>query len=402
MTPKIILAAIALFAITLLWTHPSYAFVYDRTGTPLTKADFPTKLTQAFIRSTDPVFSPDDPAAASNFSTKWKNSLKDRNAVQFFRSYPPAYHHDLAAIPINQIPGQEGLCLGDAHPANFGFLHLGQASIFAYNDLDDSGYCPIAYDALRFFTAVRLWFQDDALTQDVLEKYVDTVKDPTRASTLPRSLYPDWERKAAKDLDKYTNQNQFKYEDNGLTFIAASDSQRANILSMAAQDQHFTNYTILDIAARAKEQGGSTGLKRYWLLVKDPADKRSILELKQASQPGVEYGRTLQVLSHDERLPLLKKTFWQDPSGDEYFYVTVNDHDFLVRNRLNMKGLDIEDYQGSDLKKVLLAEASVMAKVHANDWNSVKKSDLRTWLWESSETLAKRWLSVYEKALQNP
>ena len=399
---KATLVAIVLFVSIVMWSTPSDALLYSKTGVFLDKADFKIDLDKNFIQQTDPLFLKADSTSKDPFSEKWERSLG--KPVEFFRSYPPAYYHDLAQIPTDKIPGEEGLCFGDAHPENFGFLNLAHESTFIYNDLDDSGYCPIAYDALRFFTALRLWF-DDALTKDVLEKYVDVVKDPTRIATIPQSLYPDWEQEA-KDVwhkkTKKTDQKQqfkdIKDKDDSLKPIAHSDSRYANIESIV--DKYFVNYKTLDIASREKWEGGSAGLTRYWLLVENQSGKRSILELKEAPKPGVEYGRTVQTLSMNSRLPILKKAFWNDDSDDNNFYGTVNTNRFLVRNRLTMKGVTIEDYKDSDRKDLLQAEASIMATLHSDHWNSVKKDDLHTWLWKSSKTLSDLWRSVYDNSLK--
>ena len=395
---KAIRVAIVLFMSIVLWSSPSYALLYSKTGVPLSETDF-VDLDKEFIKQTDPLFLKAGSTSKDDFSKKWRRSLLGE-PVEFFRSYPPAYHHDLAQIPTDKIPGEEGLCFGDAHPENFGFLSLTHGTLFGYNDLDDPGYCPVAYDALRFFTALRLWFDDD-LTKDVLEKYGDVVKDPTRISTI---LYPDWEQEANDVWHKKTDENDGKKhfkniqdENDSLHPIATSDSRYTSILSMASKDTHFANYTIVDIASREKWDGGSAGLTRYWLLVEDKSGNPFIVELKEAVKPGVEYGRTLQRLSMNERLPVLKKTFWKEESDNNNFYVTVNTNPFLVRNRLTMKGIKIKDYKDSERKDLLEAEASIMATFHSEHWNSVKKDDLRNWLWKRSEVLAKRWQAVYDK-----
>ena len=196
---------------------------------------------------------------------------------------------------------------------------------------------------------LRLWFEDDALTNDVLEKYVNVVKDPTQISTMPSLLPSDCDK---KDLDEVPQGRHFN-DSKDLQRIATSATQYTNIWSMTAKDKHFTNYETLDIASRTKEEGGSGGLRRYWLLVRNKSSKRSIFELKEAAKPGVEYGRTLRVLSMNDRLPVLKN--------------------------------------------LLFVQVSRMATLHSEHWNGVEKDALRIWLRESSDVLSKRWRSVYEK-----
>lgn len=200
-----------------------------------------------------------------------------------------------------------------------------------------------------------------------------------------------------KDLDEVPKVSRFDDSDD-LKRLATSDPRYATIWSAVIKDKHFASYKPLDIASRTKDDGGSGGLTRYWVLMEDKFKQRTIFELKEAPTPGVEYGRRSQVLSMNERLPILKRAFWSDTSDHDYFYITFSETRFLVRNRLNMKGIKIgKQCEGNALKDLLFAEAKRMAIVHTNYWNNVKKDDLRLWLRGSSETLSKRWQAVYEK-----
>src|SRR5262249_59112239 len=96
-----------------------------------------------------------------------------------FRVYHAAYHKDFAVNLRTEarakIPAARGLCVGDAHPDNFGFLKFDTTMLYAFNDLDDSGHCPVALDALRYITAVRLFFDKD-LAETAAKRYVKVLK----------------------------------------------------------------------------------------------------------------------------------------------------------------------------------------------------------------------------------
>jgi len=346
---------------------------------PIERGDFTTKLDRAFVRSTQTYLSSDA------FAEKWDASRE--SAVLFMRSYPAAYHRDLTQLPSRRILGEEGICFGDAHPDNFGFIRIGGQTKFVFNDLDDSGYCPIALDAARYFAVLRLYFADSSLTKEVLEQYVDAVKDLSRAKDIDDDLRPDWSQVASKALGENVASDKLVL---GGELGLPSSSERSALLSLARTDARLATNTVLDVAAVDRVAGGSGGLRRFWLLV-SKAGTKTILELKEAAPPGVDFGRHTKTLDGDERLDVLKHALWSTTAKDDYFYVELLGARFLVRNRLAKKSVKLGDLSSKDRTKVLLAQASVMARLHAPRWSHVKKDELRSWLDDSSKVLAERW-----------
>ncbi len=361
---------------------------FRATADPLADDDFANALDRRFIRGTSQNLD------EATFGKKWDASLA--SSVLFMRAYPAAYHADLLQIPPKRILGAEGLCFGDPHPDNFGFLLVGGATVFSFNDLDDAGYCPIAFDAARYFAVLRLYFDDKDLTAEVLEKYVDTVKDPLRAVWLKSSMAPDWAAVNASVLAEAARGDALTL---GGELSAVAGAEREAVLRVAATDPTLSTYRVLDLGAVAREAGGSGGLRRYWLLVEKgsgASKRRTILELKETTTPGAAFGRHSKELRFETRLATLKSTFWGSaPSGD-YFYVTLFGARFLVRDRATKKSVKLDPKGSKETTEVLLAQASVMARLQAKYWRSVKKDDLRAWLHESSKTLAHRWRDTYE------
>ena len=182
------------------------------------------RLTKAAIRDTNPELS------AQEFDAKWKDSLA--TPLIFIRSYPAAYHESLKEAPAPI--GAETLCLGDAHPANFGWLQLGGKASFVYNDLDDSGYCPVAYDALRYFIALQMFFDDKELTKEIIERYVDVVKDGTRASSVPNEFLPKWDKVAKKEREQSTSNGNLAGGE-----LSAAVTDKGKILAAISTDRRF-------------------------------------------------------------------------------------------------------------------------------------------------------------------
>lgn len=350
-----------------------------RAGRGLREGDFEAPLDRDFIRSTNAYL--DD----RTFEEKWSASLESR--AMFMRAYPGAYHRDLSRLPETRIPGREGLCFGDPHPENFGFLRIEGTSRFGYNDLDDAGYCPVILDAARYFAVLRLMFDDKDLRADVLETYVDTLKDASRATTISDALLPDWDDELSSKLAKYTSGDRIvrdaDHED-------ASPRDRAAIEAAfdAAEAPLFRGRTLLDVVRVLRGSGGSGGLSRFWLLAQS-GTKRTILEVKGSVTPGTELGRHARTLDPETRLDTLQRAFWERSAGESY--VTLGGKRFLVRDRFARASVQLSKLGKRDLENVLRAEASLLALLHADALAGVKKDDVRAWLDATSKTLASRW-----------
>lgn len=337
-------------------------------------------LTKSALHTTNPAIS--DAA----FALKWKAALE--SPLLFIRSFPAGYHNSLKRGP--PPPGEEALCVGDAHPANFGFLHLGGKTFYGYNDLDDSGYCPVAYDALRYFIALDLLTGDQGLVKDIVERYVDAVKDPSRGSGVPKSTEPDWGKVAKKGLGEATKGDKIVGADVG----APQAADKAAVLAALAGDARTKGHKVLDVAEIARDSGGSGGLSRFWVLAqKDSA--RVLLELKESTKPGVEWGRHSHTLPPASRLGALKFAFWGGPNSIDSYDLQAGKKTFLVRDRLGKKSLDVASLGGQDKKAVLQAQASELARIHRAAWSAVKKDDLRAWLLDNAGALGKVWKEAY-------
>lgn len=359
---------------------------------PLVPRDLPWPLDRAILRLTNPTLTD------AEFDRKWAASLD--SPLLFLRAFPGGFHQDLRGVPAARVPGLEGMCLGDAHPDNFGFQLLGPDTRYVFNDLDDSGPCPIAFDAARYFTALLLAYNDPALTTAVLDQYIDTLRHPAHALALAEAQRPDWERVRRKALHEQVQGDRFVYAHRP-SLSPTPPAERAAILAAVQADPALSGplgggrLSILDIATETRDAGGSGGLRRYWLLC-ERGGARTILELKQATAPGVELGRHAATLPFDERLPVLQTVLWGQPS--DWLYVTVSGLRYLVRDRLTRRGLSLDELDPAEREEVLRVQASYLAQQHRPSWGDVRPDELRAWLWGTSQTLASRWLAAYQAA----
>lgn len=351
---------------------------------PLTNAELPAVLDQVFLRATNPTL------ASAEWAAKWQASL--REPVLFFRAFPGGFHKDLKGVAANHQLGRQTLCLGDAHPGNFGFQRLGGKTRYVYNDLDDAGYCPVAFDAARYFAALRLFFDDGDLNDAVLETYVDAVKDPSRAKTLDSDQEPDWGDVRQKGLADATQGTHFVFEQDRLP---PSTQARKAVGVAIASVPWLQGWTLLDVAEIDRTSGGSGGLDRYWALLQK-GSTRTIVELKQTVQPGTEQGIHAKTLAGATRLAVLQQGLWNYAGKDALALVTVLGKTFLVRDRLVRKGLDVQDMKAKDRERVLKVQASVLADLHRSAWQGVQKDEIRAWVKASGKVVAQRWKAAYQ------
>jgi hypothetical protein len=353
---------------------------------PLDAASFRDPLTKAFVKGTHALGEP-------AFAAKWSASLLD-TPLMFLRAYPAAFHADLKRLPEAAFPGTQGICVGDAHPDNFGYLSVdkkkgGTKAIYAFNDLDDSGYCLASIDALRYFTAFRLVFDEGQLAES-LDEYATyaLAKDPVdpakaAATALSDKDEPDFAKVRAKNVKKYTDEAQtalvFGSE---LEPVGEAISKTVRALIGASVKR------VLEVGRRPREAGGSGGLLRYWALVELAEGDTTILELKQAATPAVDFGYSSPKLSGPPRLVQLKQALWGVTEAD-YAYVTWPDGPtFLVRDRGRKKSVDTND----DQRK---AQARYLGALHQGRWAASSPKQVKNWLEASSNVLATRWQAFY-------
>jgi hypothetical protein len=360
-------------------------------------------IDRPFLRSTSPELTDDQ------FLQKWSASQGD--PLLFFRSYPAGYHKDMASVtPMTRL-GPEGMCLGDSHPENFGFLKMTDGTRFAFNDLDDSGPCPIGFDAARYFAALSLLFHDDNLTAQAIAQYTATINDDSAAVELDPSTFPNWDSVRKKGLGKLTDgQSSFLMgtADTMDLGLAQPDEDAAVRAIFASETRLSGRFNLLSLVAEARDFGGSGGLRRYLLMVEHTEDAsiHEVIELKEVTTPGVEFGDHSRTLSRDTRLHELKAAFWQatDADDSDNFYVTIGapiGSLFLVRNKYTKKSLDVADSNGNLVDpKIVMAQATQMARVHRADWkqSGITVDAIKSWLTGATPDLTARWSDARTRA----
>lgn len=360
----------------------------------LGKDDFKANLSKTFIAATHAM-------PAARFETKWQASVSGP-ALMFYRAYPGAYHADFARnlreSATGKLPSKAvGLCVGDAHPDNFGFLKFGQRVLYAFNDLDDSGYCPVVLDALRYVTAVRVFFDDEALTERAARRYVEVLTGERKESEARADI-----AKIRKDSPDFAERKADKLEElvNGGAIVRGAglrDVPAQTRTTITAALRSVVEGTVLDAVFVEREAGGSGGLDRYWVLVQRGAGQ-TILELKERAKPGVEHGLDSRVIEESARLPLLKRAIWGVESNDDYVYTKAFGKTFLVRDRMAKASLDSLELKRGAREDLIDAQTSILGLLHKSTFapSDDGAKAYRRWLEKSSSVMAERWATAFK------
>jgi hypothetical protein len=324
----------------------------------------------------------------SAFEAKFNGALE--RPLMFMRSFVNTYYAD---APSTLSPDNLIFCLGDAHPENFGFLEINNTSRYVFNDLDDSGLCPYELDVLRYFTALHMSESDDQLLKSLIREYVQVLTRARESRPLPSRLDRSLERRRLRNLDRHTSGDAFNKESDDFDAMKAEDKEA--LLLKLAQVYKRKQLTFLDAVSVERETGGSGGLRRFWVLVDDSGEK-DILELKEISTPGTEYGewQPLEFNSPSERLEQTKKNLW---SGSPRFYHVFNYQDlsYLLRSRTK-DDLNLARLNERDKLRAYRVQVGLMADHHRSELRDAEFKGLEKWLYRNTQTMVERYRNSYD------
>ena len=329
-----------------------------------------------------------------DFDTKFKTGLKAPSNL--VRSYAGVFWRLSRKMPPKKPLGGIGPVFGDAHHENFGFVRVGNRTIYAVTDFDDGGSGLVSEDAAHYFTELRLQF-GKKLVRKAIEQYAAAVADPSAEVAIDPSLEPDWADTMKKDLERTVKGKKFNYKDNE-DLRPLRRGQRTAIDAAVANDPRLSKMKILDVAEMMRVEGGSAGLTRYWLLV-EPAGggpKRTI-ELKEMGRPGVAESGVPQETNAKARLVSLKRTMWRSNAKSDWYPVDVGGAPYLVRDRHGVEKVNLAKLDKKSVLGVLRAQSSYMASVHRKAWGSVTPAEIVEHLEERSRDMARAYEGAHEE-----
>ena len=328
------------------------------------------KLEKSFLRGT---YAHLDEAT---FETKFQLSLE--RPLLFYRSYVNSFYSE------TQIKGHlniAGTCLGDAHPENFGFISFNRTPYYVFNDIDDSGNCPIGLDIIRYFSALKLTGisdRDFEKLAQLFEAYVVGEKQEKFNFKLP-----DLIRANEKNLKKNTDGDKFLSREN-LEPLGKSEKQRI----INALKGQIPGLEILDIASYTKSDGGSGGLKRYWLIVKTASGHKELIEFKEQVSPAVAWTGVQQDSARSATPQFIWGTF-----PDYYGYVYFDQTLFLTRTRAD-DFIDLGKLSSEDRFKILSYQVFLMARFHQERLQSVGGIKAQ-WIIHNAQKVSQRYIDAF-------
>lgn len=295
-----------------------------------------------------------------------------------WRSFPPYYYelYDRLSVEFKSknITTVKGLCAGDAHLENFGFLYLPEkkSTLFGLNDLDDVSYCNLLSDALRLYVGHKI-VDPSIQASEWFESYMEGLKGVKRS--LPEPL-KKLEKKSLKNATELSKKNRKIFEERKCEgeYSALSSKERQVLDSYLQGLSHKYVFACM----RTKDSGGSAGLSRFVFQSIDGGNNLSTIELKPLSRPAPVYRE-----SATERLSWLQNgidLFWGPEYRHHYFPVILNGVSYLRRPLWNgNEGVAMEDLDSMSIKIVSLHEAYTLGALHAKsrpDFSSLKADDL--------------------------
>ena len=347
-------------------------------------ADFGHVLDKAYIRA------PQTWIGDAAFETKWATMLTA--PLELLGGADSAFHADLGSR-ATPLPGGEVLCHGDAKLDNFGWLAAGGGE-FSDIDFDDAGACPAAADILHFLVATELELSDPALDDQALGAYIDTLAAGSAAVAIDPTGLPVWDAVRASGVDKATKHDTLTI--GGEVQVATAD-EIAAVTALVAADPRFPT-TLVDVARDVHVDGGSAGLRRFWLLVEDAQHPRTIIELKELARPGTELGPHSVTYDAATRFDVLKPYWWGAATPADHFAVSLLGARFLARDRFAHTTPKPAKLTPAEISNMLQAEASLLADKHRAAWAGIDPAALRAWLAASAATLTARWRACYAGA----
>lgn len=283
---------------------------------------------------------------------------KAPTAFDKWRAFP-AYYYDLlgrlSGVLGNDFFTRQGLCAGDPHLENFGFLFLGK-TVFTINDLDDVSPCPLNADAMRLFVGHRLLGKLPAL--EFLNEYKAGLAELSK-------VFPD----ALKDLEKESLKGKTGLAKKYMKLLKGKcdgdfSEPTTDEIKLVQDWGNSEGRKVIKVCTRTKGKGGSAGLKRF-ISFHEVIGGIEAIELKPLVTPAPFVGRQV---SPADRLKMFQegvRIFLGE--GFQVAYYPVNLKGQLYERRplwAGNVGLDEKDLSSSDLKDVMLFEARVLGGRH--------------------------------------
>ena len=301
-----------------------------------------------------------------------------KNLSQLIRSNAPQYwsymKEDADLRPLEPYLKYVGAVAGDPHLGNFGPIPVTTTSgerqmQFVDIDFDDAGVAPFVLDYVRYVAAMKSQCQE-MRTKPLLKAYLlgltgKKIKPPRKVRALMQMSVDAYDALA----DKYTTKNifnrKFKHKTGSIEPYRGK-VKRASIAKL------FPDETVLDLAHRIEDRGGSADEARIWALVQAANRRIRIMEIKGYAQPGTaSYGSQPHV---DEWLAYIRQAFWPKLTGAEYNLITLDGGRYWIREkRVSLINVPYSSQKKEEIDFVIelaIYDANVLGLAHGRQADS--------------------------------
>jgi hypothetical protein len=311
-------------------------------------------------------------------------------AFNKWRSFPPYYYEMLDRSPEGKkLPGRIGLCAGDAHIENFGFIH-GTPPLFTINDLDDVTPCDLNRDLMRLFIGHRL--VNPTLKADAfLSHYQNGFKGfNCPAPGFIQKLAADSEKKgrglskknkalldtkscsgeyAPLNTQEQKMLEDFNQAENGDKSCLSSSVLSDDMKKLALQITQSDPKQIIHACSRIKESGGSAGGKRFVIFRKSTTGVVDAFELKPLMNPAPNYKAAPKPEVRVRIYEAAVKTYLGEAQTENYYPVALNRVLYQRRplwaGNEEVKEEDLNKAGASEKEAVMLFETCRLGALHA-------------------------------------
>jgi hypothetical protein len=316
---------------------------------------------------------------AEEFQQNSQNTPK--SGLHFMRSFVNTWYDELGRMSST---GPIGPCFGDPHPENFGYLAFTSGFEYTYNDVDDSGACPVAFDALRYFTTLKMTVKDKPLEAELRRAYVRFLNGEELSERPSRALRPDAGLTLNRILGKNTKKGKIKLEGPNKALNPAKAQSLFALLQNSPQT--CVNCQLLDASQFQVSSGGSAGLDRYWILVGTAAETQQLIEFKELTEPAAQRGPWAQKQKLSRTVIL--EEIWGKNWPAYFAFVNFEGQAFLMRSRLSAD-LALDDMSAEQKKSLLIEQVYLLAQLHKKTLRG--NTLLEEWLGRQSEFQARRY-----------
>lgn len=321
-----------------------------------------------------------------------------------WRAFAPLYYlladQVTNSLRLKTYKDISGLCLGDAHLENFGFLYNPtlKKSQFTLNDFDDVSQCPLILDIVRLYIGHKIILDQNLNLEKLLNAYKLGLSKKVIFMKMPEVLEA-LENDSLKDGKEYSS----KYKQMWSAKRCSADYRSATATELMNLRNYFSslNKNIQFVCAYIKPTGGSAGLLRFHVFLGNANGVLNVVELKQLSTPAPLYNQVV-----GDRGALINQALLKFTNGDlkNYYNPLKLGQDVYLSRPLwkGDKGVDLKDLEEDKQSLIAVAEyeAHLLGVLHAKSLNPTNSLRLQRLQPSEIQVMAQQIQAAYFSLFQ--